>query len=294
LGMYVSAFAVAATYAAFAVSRLGAVADVDGDARDAPAVGALIHSGSHVLGANVAAGLSRSTDRILVSVFTPITSFALYGFASTVMVAATVATQALSRVALSHAARRTQEDRARFLSGFFDLIAAAYGIGLIAEPLFEHLVHRYLPNYVSALWIVRALTFGLPISVATHVVLVGTLQSYGLVRRQLAVELCGVALVAVSCGFALWRDLPLWMVAGSATVASAATLAVGVAIVRRTVSDAVSIASVRFLVLIAVQSAALLVAYRSSDSWVLQSAIYVVLAFAPTWWVAARARVQGW
>jgi O-antigen/teichoic acid export membrane protein len=291
---YVSAFAVAATYAAFSVSRIDPVNEDESDATDAPHVRPLIRVGAPVLGGNVAAGLSRSTDRILVSAYTPITSFALYGFASTVMVAATVATQALSRVALAHAARRPRADKARFLGGFLDLIAAAYGIGLVAEPLFEFLVHRYLPTYASALWIVRALTFGLPLTVATQVVVVGTLQSYGLVRRQLALELCGVAFAAAACGFALWRGMPLWMVAGAATLASAAMLGLGVTIVRRAISDSDLAASLRFLGVVVLQSAALLLAYLASDRWMLQSMMYAVLAIAPTWVVAARARAQDW
>ena len=294
LAIYVSAFAVAATYAALSVARLASGGNNPIEHSESPAVGALIRSGAPVLGASVAAGLSRSADRLLVSVFTPITSFALYGFASTVMMAATVATQALSRVALAHAARRPRGQRAPFLAGFLNLIAAAYGIALVGEPLFEHLVRSYLPAYASALGIVRALTIGLPLTVATHVVLVGTLQSYGLVRRQFALELCGAALVAAACGIALARGLPLWVVAAAATTATAANLCVGVAMLRRTVPEWESMASLRFLAIVATQSAALLVALAGSAAWTNQVATYAALTAIPTWLVTSRARRSAW
>ena len=75
-------------------------------------IATLFRTGFHVLGANLAAGLAQSADRVLVSIVVPITSMALYGFASSVAVAGTAATQTMQRVALSHAARREGEERA--------------------------------------------------------------------------------------------------------------------------------------------------------------------------------------
>lgn len=298
LTAYVSSRAVAALYAARCVATVAATHDDDeatgNSAPHAPNITAVIHSGAPVLGASVAAVLSRSADKILVSIATPITSFARYGFASTVMVTADVATLALSRVALSHAARRPHAERARFLAGFFDIIAAGYGLGLVAAPLFEHLVTRYLPLYLDALPILRALLFGLPLTVATHVVLVGTLQSYGLVRRQLTVQLCGVALVLAACGAALAMHVPLWAVAAAATVASALTFAAGVAIVRRAVPEARDQACLRFTLVVALQSAALLLALGSTTGWTRQAAVYALIAFVPTWQAARQVREHGW
>ena len=113
LTAYVFALAVAALYAARCVPIVTATNYQDAEiaetsAPKAPNIAALIHTGAPVLGASVAAVLSRSADKILVSIATPITSFARYGFASSVMVTANVATLVLSRVALSHAARRPQ------------------------------------------------------------------------------------------------------------------------------------------------------------------------------------------
>ena len=229
-----------------------------------------------------------------MSMTTPITSFARYGFAATVMVTANVATLALSRVALSHAARRPSDERARFLAGFLDIIAAGYGLGLVAEPLFEHLVVMYLPLYVNALPIVRALVVGLPLTVATQVVVVGTLQSYGLVRRQLAVQLSGVALALIACGTALARHAPLWEVAAAATAASAVTFAVGVGIVCRAVPESRVQSSFRFGLIVLVQGAALLVALASSNAWMVQTGAFVLLAFLPTWIVARQVSKHGW
>ena len=299
LTAYVSSRAVTALYAARCVATVTSTIYDDDEttgksAPHAPDIAALIHTGAPVLGASVAAVLSRSADKILVSIATPITSFARYGFASTVMVTADVATLALSRVALSHAARRPHAERARFLAGFFDIIAAGYGLGLVAEPLFEHLVARYLPLYENALPILRALLFGLPLTVATHVVLVGTLQSHGLVRRQLTVQLCGVALVLAACGAALAMHVPLWEVAAAATVASALTFAAGVAIVRRAVPEARAQACLRFTLVVALQSAALLVALGSTTGWTRQAAVYALIAFVPTWQAARQVREHGW
>ena len=80
-------------------------------------------------------------------------------------------------------------------------------MALLGVPLFEHLVAATLPAYAEALPIVRALAVGAAFWVAIHVVLVGTLQSFGHVRRQLMVELIGLAVATLVCGAALraWR-----------------------------------------------------------------------------------------
>jgi O-antigen/teichoic acid export membrane protein len=161
----------------------------------------LVRVGMPVLGANLAASLAQFGDRILVSFSVPIRIFALYGFASSVMVAASAGVHALSRVSLSHAARHAGERRAVFLGELYDFLGVGFGIALAGIPLFEHLVAWWLPAFVPALLIVRALVIGAPIWAAIHVVVVGTLQTYGLVRRQFAVELGSAALVAI----ASWR-----------------------------------------------------------------------------------------
>ncbi|MEO7457411.1 MAG: oligosaccharide flippase family protein, partial [Gemmatimonadaceae bacterium] len=168
LALYVAAFAVAALYGAWGITHLRASAPTDSTMEPANFKN-LVRSGSPVLGASLAAALAQSIDRVLVSIFSPIASFALYGFASTASVAAASATQALSRVALSHAARRPEHERATFLAGYFDVIATGYGAALLGLPLFEYLVAAHIPAYAAALPIVRALTLGLPFWVATHV-----------------------------------------------------------------------------------------------------------------------------
>ncbi|HEX3867982.1 MAG TPA: hypothetical protein VHV78_14570, partial [Gemmatimonadaceae bacterium] len=159
LSAYLASFAIAAVAGAMRLTR---------DADAAPPIGApldyreMIRRGLPVLGANIAASLSQFGDRILVSIAVPITSFALYGFASSVMVTANAATQTLSRVALSHAARQPVDGEARavFLGGFYDLIAAGFGLAMAGVPFFEFLVAKRLPAYVSAISIVRALMLG--------------------------------------------------------------------------------------------------------------------------------------
>ena len=296
LALYVAAFALSALYGAWGIAHLrgGATDAPRTPAPDAPEFSRLIRSGSPVLGASLAAALAQSVDRILVSIFAPIASFALYGFASTASVAAASATQALSRVALSHAARRPEPERATFLSGYFDVIATGYGAALAALPLFESLVSKHIPAYAAAIPIVRALTLGLPFWVATHVVLVGTLQSYGLVRQQLMVELSGVALVIVLCLSALLTHQPLWITAAAGSVAAVLTLILGAFVIFRSSAPTGMRSALLFGVLTTVQGGALLVAVLYAGSWPLATLVYVGLAAVPTLVAARRARAHGW
>jgi O-antigen/teichoic acid export membrane protein len=296
LALYVGSCASAALYGAIRVSRAIGASEVAAHAGDSdePALRTLLRTGAPVLGANFAAGLSQSADRLLVSSTAPITDFALYGFASTVTVASSAATQALARVALSHAARVPMGERAKFIGGFYDVIAVGFGAALVAEPLFERVVAAHLPAYVAALPILRALTLGAPFWVAVHVVLVGTLQSFGLVRRQLVVELCGVAFVALACGAALFAHSPMWKVAAAAAAAAAVTHAVGAIVLRYAVESARAQASVRFVAIIATQGAALLAALFVSGAWPVQTAVYLTLTLLPTLLAARGVREHRW
>jgi hypothetical protein len=272
--------------------------DADAPDADAPSaepivLGTLVRGGAAVLGANFAASLSLFADRILVSASVPLARFAQYGFASSVMALAAMAMQALSRVALSHAARRPEAERGTFLDGFHDLLAALVGLALAGEPVFERIVARALPAYVPAIPIVRALALGAPFGVALHVVLVGTMQSYGRVRRQLAMELAGLVLVASACGACLWLGTPLWGVAAAASAAASATWAAGMLIVRRTIG-APQRAGARFAPIVLAQAGALLAALALGHAWPVQTAIYVALAALPTWIAARAARAHGW
>lgn len=294
LAMYVASCLIAALYGAIRVHRVTGVPDALADETDTPGAGVLLRTGAPVLGANFAAGLSQSVDRLLVSSAAPITEFALYGFASTVTVASNAATQALARVALSHAARVPIEERARFIGGFYDVIAAGFGLALVAEPLFERVVAGHLPAYAGALPILRALTLGAPFWVALHVVLVGTLQSFGLVRRQLAVELCGVAFVTAACGAALAMHAPMWKIAAAASVAAALAHGAGTLIVRRVVASAHDQKGARFVAIAAAQGAALLIALSISGAWMLQTGAYLALSLVPTLLAAQSMREHGW
>jgi O-antigen/teichoic acid export membrane protein len=296
LAAYVASYGVAALIGARRVAVLRAVvpdesaAATGGSATPgaAPSLRALIQVGAPVLGANLAGGLSQFADRLLVSVSVPVASFALYGFASATMVAASGATQALSRVALSHAGRYAGDRRARFLAGFYDLIVVAFGAALAGVPLFEALVARVLPAYASALPIVRALVAGAPFWIALHVVISGTLQSYGFVRRQMAVEVGGAAFVFVACGAALATGQPLWAVAAAASGAAVVTWTSGTLVLARVLraacgaTNGVSSGAGRFALLAGAQGAALFVALYVADGWPWRTAAYVALAATPT------------
>jgi O-antigen/teichoic acid export membrane protein len=287
-GTYAGSLALGALVGGVMVARLPNATGA-GDVNRPMRFGSLLDTGIHVLGSNLAAGLAQSVDRILVSVVVPMTSMALYGFASSVAVAGISATQTMSRVALSHAARRSGDDRARFFGRFYDLTLTAYGVALVGVPLFEHVVARTLPAYVEALPIVRAFVAGAPFWIALHVVLVGTLQSHGLVRRQFALELGGAALVFVASGGCLLAHTPLWVVAGVATGGAAVTWGAGVAMVNRAVPAAREQGAGRFLVVCLWQSGACAIAIASGRSWVVQMILYAALAVAPTILAARRA-----
>ncbi len=293
VALYVTAFGVSALYGAWGITHLRSTGDA-APVPDPPRFRELMTRGSPVLGASLAAALAQSVDRVLVSFFAPMASFALYGFASTASVAAASATQALSRVALSHAARRPEEERAVFLSGYFDVIATGFGLALAGLPLFEYLVATHIPAYAAALPIVRALTLGLPFWVATHVVIVGTLQSYGLVRHQLGVELSGVLLVIALCTASLVSHQPLWIVAAAGSVAAVITLTLGALVVFRSDAPTGMRAGLLFAFVSALQGAALLLAVLWGGHWLRQTLVYAALSLVPTVLAARRARAHGW
>jgi O-antigen/teichoic acid export membrane protein len=289
LGAYAASFALSAAIGAAFVMRLPPPAE---SARGPIAIAGIFRTGFHVLGANLAAGLAQSADRILVSIALPITSMALYGFASSVAVAGTSATQTMQRVALSHAARRDGPDRALFLGRFYSLTLAAYGIALAGMPLFEHVVSSTLPAYASALPIVRAFVAGAPFWVALHVVLVGTLQSHTMVRRQFALELGGAALVAAACAACLAMHTPLWVVAAAASAAAVVTWGAGIVLVNRAVPAARSQGAARFAALCIAQVLSIAIALSLTDEWSRQTLLYVLLAAAPTFLAIRASRVQ--
>lgn len=276
---YVGAFMISAAYGFTCLVRISPETPSDAGV---VTLRPLILTGLPVLGASIAAGLAQSVDRLLVSLAVPITSFALYGFAATAAVAGNSATQALSRVALSHAARRPIADRARFLGGFLYVIAVAFGMCLILEPLFEHMVAEYLPLYVAALPIVRSFTLGLPVWVALHVVVVGTFQSHGYVRRQLAAEVIGAALVALMSGAMLLAHAPLWQVAAAGSLAAAFTFIIGHALLSVATITAREQPTFLFLGIVAAQGAALIAALMLTATWPMRSATYAAFSLTPS------------
>ncbi len=291
LAVYTASFAVAWGFGWIALRRI--TPDPE-SGPDALSVKLVMRSGLPVMGASIAAVLSQSVDRFFVSAAVPLTAFALYGFASTAAVAANSATQTLQRVALSHAAHKTVDDRSRFLGGFLNLIAIGYGTALVFEPLFEHAVASALPLYRDALPIIRAFTVGLPAWVGMRVVLLPTLQSHGKVNRQLACELVGVALVAAIAAVLVLAHRPMWQVAAGGSLASAITFVVCHRLVVRSVPTALEQPVYRFLLIVLLQGAALLAALSFAASWPFQAATYAVLAFLPTGYAVMRMRTQRW
>ncbi|MEO7454763.1 MAG: hypothetical protein ABIY52_00780, partial [Gemmatimonadaceae bacterium] len=158
----------------------------------------------------------------------------------------------------------------------------------------EYLVAAHIPAYAAALPIVRALTLGLPFWVATHVVIVGTLQSYGLVRHQLGVELGGVAIVIALCTAALLSHQPLWIVATAGSVAAVFTLIIGALVVFRSEAPTGMRSALVFALFSAIQGAALLAAVLLGGHWLRQTLVYAAISLVPTLLAARRARAHGW
>ncbi len=292
LAAWVASYGLAAIAGAMRVLQVLARATADSAppaARTPLTFASMLRVGIPVLGATLAAGVSQFGDRIVVGLAVPITSFALYGFASSAMVAAIAATNVLSRVALSHAAWRTGARRASFFGGMYDVIGASFGIAIASVPLFEHVVARVLPVYADALPIVRALVAGSLFWMAMRVVLVGILQTYGFVRTQFALELAGAALVAIAVVGSLAAHAPLWGIATAAASAAAVTWSLGVVFVGRVVPDARRLGSMRFAATGAAQFFALAVSLAMPAGWLWQSVVYVALASLPTGLAARRA-----
>jgi O-antigen/teichoic acid export membrane protein len=293
---YVTAYAIAA---AVGLGRLSAVASRASIDEPLPSdieplsFRAFMVSGLPVLGAGMATALAQYADRILVSFAVPVAAFAFYGFASSTMALSGVARQTLSRVTLAHAARRVGPNRAAFLDGVYDLIAAGFGVAIFAEPLFESVVGRLLPKYVGALPIVRGLIIGALFWVATTVVVLGTLQTYGNVRRQFVVSVIGTLLAAAGAAIALALHAPLWVVASAASAGTALAWVVGVALTHRVVSDSRPASAARFFAITTIQACALGAALALANGWIARTAFYAVIAALPTA-IAARAARQHW
>jgi hypothetical protein len=178
------------------------------------------------------------------------------------------------------------------LDGVYDVVAVGFGVALAGLPLFEFAVRRALPAYEDALPIVRALALGTPFWIALHVVLVGTLQSYGMVRRQFAIEVVGTALVLAACGACLALHAPLWTVAGAGTAVAVVTWSMGVAFVRRWVPDAATQHAPRFAWRIACQGGAAMAATALAPRWIASTVAYALLALIPTLLAARSARAH--
>jgi O-antigen/teichoic acid export membrane protein len=285
LAAYIGAFAIGAAGGLARLSYVTREAQTDVGRTDAlPAISfrSLIASGLPVLGTGMATGLSQFADRILVSLSVPVTTYALYGFASSSMAFSGAVSQTLSRVTLAHAARRVGEDRAAFFGWTYDVIAALAGVGLAAEPLFELVVTRVLPKYVAALPIVRALIPGALFWMCTSVVILGSLQTYGYVRRQFGVSLLGAALVATAATIALSAHAPLWAVAAAASGATVVTWMLGTVVLRRLVAEARRVNAQRFALIILAQYGALGIALAVSNGWLARTATYAAIAAIPT------------
>ena len=234
-----------------------------------------------VLGANLAASLAQFGDRILVSFSVPIRIFALYGFASSVMVAASAGVHALSRVSLSHAAAaRRRATRAVFLGELYDFLGVGFGIALAGIPLFEHLVAWWLPAFDA----------GAPDRSRARYRRANLGRDSRRCCRHApdvwvgsATIRCGTgqrALVAVACGAAIVAHAPLWAVAAAASGAAVIAWGTSTWFIRRVIPDARSHHSLRFIIIVAAQAGALAVAIASARNWLLESLIYIILAAA--------------
>jgi O-antigen/teichoic acid export membrane protein len=279
--------------AAAATVRAGATG-VTGRADGATATGVLSPSlllrlGIPVLVANLIAGLAQSVDRLLLSVAIPVEQFALYGFATSALVVANAVTQSFSRVALPHAARLPGGDRPAFYGRLHALIAAAFGVGLALYPLVEAIVADFIPAYVPALPIMRALLPGALVGVALQVVVFTSLLVRKAVRAQLAIAATVAVLVFLASGVAIVMAAPLWVVAVTASGALTAGWAIGTFVAGRGAGTARIGGAGGFALTGMLQLGALAIALWLTDSLVARTAAYAVLAAVPTFLAWRRA-----
>jgi hypothetical protein len=118
--------------------------------------------------------------------------------------------------------------------------------------------------------------------VATTVVVLGILQTYGYVRRQFVVSLLGAAFAGAGAATALSLGAPLWMVAASASAGTAISWMIGVAVTHRVVPDSRPASAVRFVVVTGIQCVALGVALAITSQWIARTLVYAIIAAVPT------------
>lgn len=254
--------------------------------------GGLLQLGWPVLTGNWAAAVAQSLDRVLVSIWTPVTTFALYGFATSPLAIATAATQALCKVALPHAAQRSTEDRFRFFGRLYDVITAGFGAEIVFYPLFELIVHRFLPAYVSSLPIVRALMVSAVFWVALNVVVCTALLSHQAVRLQLVIQVLGAVFVAATVGAVLVSSRNLVLVGTATAVAAAITWAVSVLLSTRLVSRAAATGAIVFAARTTLQTGAMVAGLMLAHNVWSQMGLTFVLAAFPTTRAALRLRTR--
>jgi O-antigen/teichoic acid export membrane protein len=193
----------------------------------------LVAAGAPLMAANTVGGLAQGIDRFLVSWALPVHEFALYGFGASAFFAANALATSLARVALPHAAARPASERAELLGRFSDVIVCAVAAGLGAYPLFEWVVAVWLPAYVDALPIARALLPGALFWLGTLVVTNTGLQVARRVPIQLALAVGTVLAIAVLSGAAIAMHAPLWTVALAASTGAGLQWVAGVIALRR-------------------------------------------------------------
>lgn len=258
-----------------------------------PALRRLFGIGTPTLAANFAGGLAQSIDRIILSWAIPVTQFALYGFAASALFAANAATQGLTRVTLPHAARLDPARRRQFFERIQDLILSGYGIGLVAYPAFEAVVRVWLPSYVSALPLTRALAVGTLFWTAGQIVQTNAFRVAERYGWQLVASLVGVVLVGIATGATLLLSLPLWAVAGAASAGMTLGWVVGAAILGQVSPAQAPRGEARFLVIGLAQAGAVIVATVWWQSLVPATLTYLILGAAPTLLALRWLRAEG-
>jgi O-antigen/teichoic acid export membrane protein len=155
--------------------------------------------------ANGGLGLVQSADRLVVSSALPITDFAQYSLASSMMFVPVTAIAAVYRVFFSHVAAVEHEGRVRVYAHASKFLLLAWSLLLPFFFILEVFVRRLLPKYVTALPVAGILLLGVIFLGGIQILHMSFAFLYGKQRQFLFLTI-GALVVSLSTALmmALW------------------------------------------------------------------------------------------
>ena len=155
--------------------------------------------------ANGGLGLIQSADRLVVSSALPITDFAQYSLASSMMFVPVAAIAAVYRVFFSHVAAVEHEGRAKVYAHASRILVLAWSLLLPYFFVLEMFLRRFIPKYVPALPVAGILLLGVIFLAGIQILHMSFAFLYGKQRQFLFLTI-GALVVSLSTALmmALW------------------------------------------------------------------------------------------